>query len=160
MGQAPISREVAVDCLALRRGGVLLFQVFGWDGGCQEGADAVKEGVGAVAGVAGVRFVELRLGVVVRSDAPALAPANLSAPFRLDQPGFHDMEAEHTSHASMAFGCNAVEMQSRSRGVQDGVVSVALAGVGGTHALCSAAPLGNYGLPVQPTRTPSRITAR
>ena len=158
-----------MDCLALRRGGVLLFQVFGWDGGCQEGADAVKEGVGAVAGVAGVRFVELRLGVVVRSDAPALAPANLSAPFRLDQPGLHDMEAEHTSHASMAFGCNAVEMQSRSRGVQDGVVcprdgvgvvSVALAGVGGAHALCSAAPLGNYGLPVQPTRTPSRITAR
>ena len=40
-------------------------QVLGWDGGFQEGADAVKEGFGAVAGFTGVGFVELPFGVVV-----------------------------------------------------------------------------------------------
>ena len=42
-----------------------LFQVFGWDGGGEKGADAVEEGVGAVAGFTGVLFVEVQLGVVV-----------------------------------------------------------------------------------------------
>ena len=42
-----------------------LFQVFGWDGVCQQGADAIQEGVGALAGVAGIGFVELHCHLVV-----------------------------------------------------------------------------------------------
>lgn len=61
------------------------------DGACEEGADAVEEGLGTLAGFAGVLFVDYFCDPVICDLPYDRELANLRSPFRFDKARSHDM---------------------------------------------------------------------
>ena len=89
---------------------------------CKQGPNTCEERISSVARHEGIRLVENRRNVIIGSDAFIPTISNYSVPLWFHETSPHDVQAEHTPHASMALSSNVVELQRGPGSVHDGIV--------------------------------------